>query len=186
MQKSALLLSTAIGLTVAVAGTAGAMPKATPHNGALKKRDLQHKTGAPGRPARPERMPSSGPSPIKEKFTLDTWASTTASLLGGFSLDASTQVNFTCKKKCTVLTNAVVAFSAYYSYNNIGYCPMVDGYFTSGSCFFVNLPSGSGWNNIPFLNHASVAAGTHSAEVYLYTVAPAYIGPRQTDYHVYY
>jgi len=186
MQKSALLLSTAVGLTVAVAGTAGAMPKAVRHTGILKKSDLQHKSGAPGRPARPERMPPSGPSPIKEKFTLDTWASTTEAISGGFALDGSTKVNFTCKKACTILSDAVVAFAAYYSYNSIGYCPMVDGYFTSGSCFFVNLPAGSGWNNIPFMSHDKVGPGAHLAEVYLYSIAPAYIGPRQTDYHVYY
>jgi len=167
------------------AGPALSFPKATPHNGALKKADLQHKPGAPARPARPEHRPS-GPSPIKEKFTIDTWASTTASISGGFALDGSTTVNFTCKKSCTVLTDAVVAFGAYYSYNSVGYCPVVDGYFTNGGCFFVNLPAGAGWNNIPFMSHASVGAGSHMAEVYLYSIAPAYVGPRQTDYHVYY
>jgi hypothetical protein len=184
MHKSSLLVSTAVGLTMIVAGPAAARPKATPHDGALKRADLQHKPGAPARPARPERRPS-GPSPMKEKFTLDTWASTTAAISGGFALDGSTKVNFTCKKSCTVLTDAVLAVSAYYSYNSIGYCPVVDGYFTNGACFFVNLPAGSGWNNIPFMSHASLAAGSHMAEVYLYSIAPAYIGPRQTDYHVY-
>jgi hypothetical protein len=184
MNKSALLLSTAVGLTVAVAGTAGAMPKAVPHNGILKRSDLQHKPGAPARPAR-KQTPSAS-TPLKEKFTLDTWASTTAALFGGFTLDGSTKVNFTCKKACTVLSDSVISFAAYYSYNQIGYCPMVDGYFTSGTCFFVSVPSGSGFVNVPFMSHDSVGAGTHMAETYLYSVAPAYIGPRQTDYHVYY
>lgn len=184
MQKSALLLSTAVGLTVAVAGTASAMPKPVPHNGMLRKSDLQHKPGAPGRPARPQ-VPS-GSTPLKEKFTLDTWASTTAALLGGFALDGSTKVNFSCKKSCTILTDAVVAFAAYYSYNQIGYCPMVDGYFSNGSCYFTAIPSGNGFVNVPFMSHDTVGSGAHMAEVYLYTVAPAYIGPRQTDYHIYY
>jgi hypothetical protein len=184
MQRSSLLLSTAVGLTMVVAGPASALPKARPHNGSLKGTDLQHKPGAPARPARPERPPSGHPK-LKETFTIDTWSNTTAALLGGFTADGSTSVNFSCKKACTVLTDAVVAIGAYYSYNSLGYCPVVDGYFTNGACFFVNLPAGSGWNNIPFKSHVSLGTGTHTAEVYLYSVAPAYIGPRQTDYHVY-
>lgn len=186
MHRSSLLLSTAVGLTMVVAGPALSFPKATPHSGALKKSDLQHKPGAPARPAGPERAPSGHPQ-LKEKFTIDTWASTTQTLFGGFAADGSTKVNFSCKKSCTILTDAVVAFGAYYSYNSIGYCPVVDGYFTNGGCFFVNIPpSSAGWSNIPFMSHVSVGSGAHMAEVYLYSIAPAYVGPRQTDYHVYY
>lgn len=182
MHRSSLLLSTAVGLTMVVAGPASALPKSMPHDGSLKRADLQHKPGAPARPARPERQRH---PTLKETFTIDTWSNTTAALPGGFTADPSTSVSFNCKKACTVLTDAVVAFGAYYSYNSIGYCPVVDGYFTNGACFFVNLPAGSGWNNIPFMSHVSLASGSHSAEVYLYSIAPAYIGPRQTDYHVY-
>jgi hypothetical protein len=182
MNKSALLLTSAVGLTFAAGGTAFALNKTLPHNGALKKINAQRLPGAPAKPARPG---SSGAQLLKEQFVVHTASNSLETLISGFNLDSSTGGTFRCKSACTVITDTVAQFSSYYSYNQFAICPVVDGYFTDGACTYFTVPGGHGYVNVPFRSSASVSSGTHSAEVYLYTFEPAYLGARETDYHVY-
>jgi hypothetical protein len=91
-----------------------------------------------------------------------------------------------CDKVCTIVTNHTAELLSYYSYSQIGICPIVDGYFTNGSCYF----SGSMANDGHFANRTNqtnmqLGAGTHAVQTYLYTFDPAYIGNYQNDYVVY-
>lgn len=182
MNKTNLLLSTAVGLAFVVAGpTAMAAGKRHP-NGAkghaavnfakapfkLKKDDQRNKKGT-----------------LKEKFMVETWGTTTVALLGGEAVEDTAQ-NVTCKKACTIVTINTAEFLSYYSYNQTAICPVVDGYFTNGSCYF----SGTVNPNDLYANrhnqtNLKVGAGTHTVQTYVYTVAPAYLGHYQNDYHIY-
>jgi len=179
MSRSALLVSTAVGLTLAAAGPVYALPKALPHGNFMKKsHDFQHAKGAPGKPQR-NSAPAS--ARIKESYVVDKWGED-AAFLGGFAVIDHTTLP--CKKPCTIITDTVASFASYYSYNQVGLCPMVDGYFTNLSCMSIALAPG-GQNIIPQLTNVSVGSGTHQADFYVYTVAPAYISGFQIDYHVY-
>ena len=181
MSKSAFLISTAVGLTLAVSGPAVALGKKLPHNGMLKHTNAQRAPHAPGRPAR-----NPGPrhhSGLKMASTFIFASDTTVALLGGFSVDSQTTVS--CNNNCVIEFQGLFDFMSYYSYNQVGICPLVDGYFTNGSCYFAGSASTHGFTPVPILTSQEVGSGTHMAAVYLYTVAPAYLGPRQTDYHVY-
>ena len=63
---------------------------------------------------------------------------------------------------------------------------MVDGYFTNGSCYFSGAVNPTDlYTNRTNQTNLSVASGTHTVQTYVYTVAPAYMGHYQNDYHVY-
>lgn len=183
MTRSALLVSTAVGLTLAAATPSYAVG----HGQFLKKsHNLQRVPGAPGKPQRN----SKAAGQLKEMYVVDTWSTDESSLAGGFAkIDGAT---LPCKKPCTIITDAVVQMSSYYSYNQVALCPMVDGYFTNGSCMGFGMeaiaphhPGGSGWRPVPQLTNISVGTGTHDAEFYAYSIGPAYLGGYQIDYHVY-
>jgi hypothetical protein len=181
MNKTNLLLSTAVGLAFVVAG-----PSAM---AAGKK----HLTGAKGHASinfsKAQFKSVKGHQPKagvgKEKFLVETWGVTTVSLLGGFAVeDAAQSIN--CKKACTVVTNNTAEFLSYYSYNQVGICPLVDGYFTNGSCYFSGaLNPDDLYANRTNQTNLSVGSGGHTLQTYVYTVAPAYMGHYQNDYHVY-
>ncbi|HWA90543.1 MAG TPA: hypothetical protein VG889_10935 [Rhizomicrobium sp.] len=181
MTRSALLVSTAIGLTFAASGPVAALA-AKPHApGAFLKKshDFQHAKGAPARPAR-----GGHPAPfgLKEMYVVDKWSSTAAPLFSGFQVIDTTPLS--CKKACTVITDTVATFASYYSYNQVALCPTVDGYFTNGSCMSINM-SPTGQTIVPQLTNATAGAGTHTAAFYVYAIAPAYLSGFQIDYHVY-
>jgi len=186
MSKSGLLVSTAVGLTLAAGGPASALNGAH-HNGMLKKRmNAQRLPGAPARPQRAVGPAQSGK--LKEVFVIDTWSTDQVSLGSGFSSLESTTIK--CKTDCTIIADGLLQEASYYSYNTIALCPAVDGYFMNGSCPFgaafapQHAPSGA-YAPVPIMANISVGAGTHTAEFYVYTVAPAYLGGYQIDYHVY-
>jgi hypothetical protein len=182
MRKSAFLVSTAVGLTLAATGPALTLGvgKKLPHDGTLKHANAQRAPHAPGKPTRnPGSRHHSG---LKLASTVIFSSDTSEALGGGFALDSQTTVN--CKSDCVIEFQGLFDFLSYYSYNQISLCPMVDGYFTNGSCYFTQAV-GHGSQPVPMLTSQEAGAGTHVAAVYLYTIAPAYIGPRQTDYHVY-
>jgi len=187
MTRSALLVSTAVGLTLAASQPGFALKPQPGHphlTGAFLKRvhDAQRFPAAPGKPTR-----NTGPrhsSGLKMTSTYLFASNTTSALLGGFDL-VSQVGGIECKKACTIEIQGLLQFSAYYSYNQMAVCPLVDGYFTYDSCVFENLTPGSQYTPIPVLASQAVDAGTHMAATYLYTFAPAYLGPWQTDYHVY-
>ena len=186
MSKSALLVSTAVGLTLAATSPSYAVPNKG-HGEALKKsHNLQRVPGAPAKPAR-KAVPTKGQ--LKEMYVVDTWSDEESSLLGGFGLLSSAPLP--CKKPCTVIVDAVVQMASYYSYNQVALCPAVDGYFTNGSCMGLGMithgphSASSGWRPVPQLTNIAVDAGTHLGQFYVYAFAPAYIGGYQIDYHVY-
>jgi hypothetical protein len=181
MSKSAFLISTAVGLTLAATGPVVGLGKKLPPNGMLKHTNAQRAPHAPGKPARNPGARTHSGLKMTQTFIFST--DTTSALLGGFVLDSKTTVD--CKSDCVIEFQGLFNFLAYYSYNQVSICPIVDGYFTNGSCYFAGNASVHGYAPIPLLTSQEASAGTHTAEVYLYTVAPAYLGPHQTDYHVY-
>ena len=91
-----------------------------------------------------------------------------------------------CKKACTIVTLNTAEVLSYYSYNQVGICPVVDGYSTNGGCFFSGALSLKDlFRDETNQTNLSVGPGTHTIQTYLYTLAPAYMGHFQNDYHVY-
>jgi hypothetical protein len=181
MNRSALLVSTAIGLTLAAGGPVQGLIRKLPHDGSLKHLNAQRAPNAPARPARDSRP--SHRDGLKMTSTFIFQSDQTVALQSGFTVDSQTSVS--CKASCVVEIQAQMNFLSYYSYNSVALCPVIDGYFTNGSCFFEgSIPSG-GFHPVTLLTSQSVGSGTHLAAMYLYTMAPAYLGTRQTDYHTY-
>jgi len=177
MSKSILLVTTAVGLTLGLGPTAQAAGAG--HHTREIKRPVNGQL-LPNAPARPQR--TKGPATsgtLKEKFVVDSWSNDQVSLSGGFAKIDKT-VTLKCKTACTIVTDAIVQFSSDYAYDSFGLCPVVDGYFTNGSCMFYQDP-------YPLVQRttAPVAEGTHTATFYVYTLAPAYLDNYHIDYHVY-
>jgi hypothetical protein len=183
MNKTNLLLSTAVGLAFVVAGpSAMAAGKKHAPQGNAKSHAGVNFAKAPFKMHKGQTPKHTG---LKEKFLVETWGATTVSLLGGFAVeDAATSIN--CKKACTVVTVNTSEFLSYYSYNQVGICPLVDGYFTNGSCYFSGALSFQDlYANRTNQTNLAVGSGTHTVQTYVYTVAPAYMGHYQNDYHIY-
>ena len=180
MNRSALLISTAVGLTLAAGGPVQGLPKKLPHDGSLKQRNAQHAPNAPAKPARPAQPGRGGALKMSQTFIFQS--DQTETLQSGFNLDSKASIG--CRTSCVIEVQAQMDFASYYSYDSVALCPVIDGYFTGGSCFFENIPAG-GFHAVTLLTSQSVGSGTHMAEMYLYAIAPAYLGRRQTDYHVY-
>jgi hypothetical protein len=184
MNKTNLLLSTAVGLAFVVAGSS-AMAVGQKHTlpGNAKAHTAINFAKAPFK--RPLHQNHGKPNHLKARQTVDTWGTTTVALLGGFATeDAATTVN--CLKACRVVTENTAEFLSYYSYNQVGICPMVDGYFTNGSCYFSGALSPKElYSNRTNQTNLDVASGSHVVQTYVYTIAPAYLGHYQNDYHLY-
>jgi hypothetical protein len=182
MHKTNLLLSTAVGLAFVVAGPS-AMAAGKKHAPAgVKGHASVSFAKAPFKLAK-SHQPKAGVG--KEKFLVETWGTTTVALFGGFAVEDAAQ-SITCKKACTVVTNNTAEFLSYYSYNQVGICPLVDGYFTNGSCYFSGaLAFTDLYANRTNQTNLAVSSGAHTVQTYVYTTAPAYMGHYQNDYHVY-
>jgi hypothetical protein len=168
-------------LTLAAGGPVQGLPKKLPHDGWLKHPNAQRAPNAPARPARGSRPGHHDALKMTQTFIFQS--DQTVALQPGFTVDS--QASISCRTSCVVEVQAQMNFLSYYSYNSIALCPVIDGYFTNGSCFFEGaIPSG-GFHPVTLLTSQSVSSGTHMAEMYLYTMVPAYLGSRQTDYHVY-
>jgi len=183
MNKTKLLLSTAVGLAFVVAGPSAmaAGKKHVPVKGAKSAMSVNF-SKAPGKVSHGQAPKHTG---LKERFLVETWGVTTAVLSGGFAPQDAAQ-SIKCKNPCTVVTDNTAEFLSYYSYNQVGICPMVDGYFTNGSCYFSGALSFQDlYANRTNQTNWSTTSGTHTAQTYVYTTAPAYMGHYQNDYHVY-
>jgi hypothetical protein len=181
MSKTKLLLSTAVGLAFVVAGPS-AMAAGKKHPLGNNAKGFTHATAAFGKVKHGQSPHHTG---LKERFLVETWGTTTVSLLGGFAVEDAAQ-SVVCKNACTVITIDTAEFLSYYSYNQVGICPMVDGYFTNGSCYFSGALSPTElYTNRTNQTNLAVASGTHTVQTYVYTIAPAYMGHYQNDYHVY-
>jgi hypothetical protein len=180
MRKTNLLVTTAVGLAFVVSGSAMAI--GTKHPNGQKSHTSVNFAKAPFKVKKNQSRKKSS-----EKLTLfvDTWGVTTVALAGGFATeDAAFTIN--CKKACTLITNDTAEFLSYYSYNQAGICPMVDGYFTNGSCYFSGALSPQElYSNRQNQTNLSVASGKHTVQTYVYTIAPAYMGHYQNDYSVF-
>ena len=181
MNKTKLLLSTAVGLAFVVAGPS-AMATGKKHPPVKGAKNATHATSANFKISKGQSRHHTG---LKERFLVETWGVTTVSLLGGFAVEDAAQ-SVKCKNPCTIVTLDTAEFLSYYSYNQVGICPMVDGYFTNGSCYFSGaLSFPQLYTNRTNQTNLSVSSGTHTVQTYVYTVAPAYMGHYQNDYHVY-
>ena len=182
MSKTKLLLSTAVGLAFVVAGPS-AMAAGKKHSPANGAKNFTHMTSTKFGKVKHGQPPRH--TGLKERFLVETWGVTTVSLLGGLATEDAAQ-SVVCKNPCTIVTLDTAEFLSYYSYNQVGICPMVDGYFTNGSCYFSGALSFQElYTNRTNQTNLSVASGTHTVQTYVYTIAPAYMGHYQNDYHVY-
>lgn len=184
MNKTNLLVSTAVGLAFVVAGPS-AMAAGKKHTlpAGSKSHTSVNFAKAPFKTTKVRNNKKGGG--LKEKFLIETWGTTTVALLGGFAVeDAAQTIN--CKKACTVVTVNTAEFLSYYSYNQVGICPLVDGYFTNGSCYFSGAVNPTDlYSNRTNQTNLAVGSGSHTLQTYVYTVAPAYLGHYQNDYHIY-
>ena len=183
MNKTNLLVSTAVGLAFVVAGpSAMAVGKKHAPQGNAKSHASVNFAKAPFKTHKGQQPRV---AKLKEKFMVETWGVTTVPLLGGMAFEDAAQT-IKCKNACTVVTNNTAEFLSYYSYNQVGICPVVDGYFTNGSCFFSGTVSFTDlYANRTNQTNLAVGAGTHLVQTYVYTTAPAYLGHYQNDYHIY-
>ena len=182
MTKTSLLASTAVGLAFVVAGpSAMAIGKKHAPLGAKPRASVDF-SKAPFR--RHAALPPKTAT-LTEQYMVETWGTTTTALLGGnFAEDAAQTIR--CKKPCTVVTLNTAEIHSYYSYNQVAICPVVDGYFTNGSCYFAGALSPKDlYRNETNQTNLEVGRGKHTVQTYLYTTAPAYLGHYQNDYHVY-
>jgi len=181
MNKTNLLLSTAVGLAFVVAGPS-AMAAGKKHRNGAKSHSAINFAKAPFKMHKGQQPKHTG---LKEKFMVETWGTTTVALLGGMAVEDSAQT-INCKKACTVVTVNTAEFLSYYSYNQAGICPVVDGYFTNGACYFSGTVDPTDlYANRTNQTNLTVGSGSHTLQTYVYTVAPAYLGHYQNDYHVY-
>jgi hypothetical protein len=189
MNKTNLLLSTAVGLAFVVAGpSAMAVGKKHTLPGDAKAHAAVNMKAAERAGFKRAHNDHGKPNHLKPRQTIDTWAAPTASITlqaGAFTPeDAATTVN--CLKACRVVTENTAELLSYYSYNQIAICPVVDGYFTNGSCYFSGaLSPKEQYTNRTNQTNLDVAAGSHVLQTYVYVVAPAYLGHYQNDYHLY-
>ena len=183
MSKTNLLISTAVGLAFVVAGPSAMAlgKKHAPMNGAKKATHVTaSKLGFKAAPGQARKK-----NTLKEKFMVETWGVTTITAPGGsFAEDVAQLIK--CKTACTVVTVNTAELLSYYSYNQVGICPVVDGYFTNGACYFSGaLSSKDLYRNETNQTNLAVGSGTHTVQTYLYTTAPAYLSHYQNDYHIY-
>lgn len=188
MNKTNLLLSTTVGMAFIVAGPAAIAlgKKQQPHNGQKAHPSVSTAfLNAHGFKAPPPNQARKGAKHLKEQFMIETWGTTTVDLLGGtVAEDAANTV--TCSKACTIVTLNTAEVLSYYSYNQVGICPVVDGYMTNGGCFFSGALSLKDlYRDETNQTNLSVGKGAHVVQTYLYTLAPAYLGHYQNDYHIY-
>jgi len=182
MSKTNLLLSTAVGLAFVVAGPA-AMAVGKKHPTGAKNHASVNFAKAPFKQLKNQ---SRTAGRLKEKFLVETWGVTTATLPGSAMVPTDAPTSINCKKACTIVTANTAEFLSYYSYNQVGICPVVDGYLTNGSCFFSGTVQPDDlYANRTNQTNLAVGAGTHTVQTYVYTIAPAYLGHYQNDYHVY-
>jgi hypothetical protein len=184
MRKMNLLVSTAIGLAFAVSGPA-AMAIGKKHANGAKGHASVNFSKAPFKVQKNQGQ-SRKTDLLKLKGILDDWGTTTVTLPGGPVAEDAAQT-IKCKKTCTILTFNTAEFLSYYSYNQAGICPVVDGYYTNGACFFSGALSPEQlYTNRTNQTNITVATGTHTVQTYLYTIATAYLGHYQNDYFVNY
>jgi len=182
MNKTKLLLSTAVGLAFVVAGPS-AMAVGKKHVPVKGTKSATHFTSSQFKVKHGQTPKHTG---LKERFLVETWGVTTVSLLGGSLTADDAAQSVKCKNACTIVTDNTAEFLSYYSYNQVGICPMVDGYFTNGSCYFSGaLAFTDLYANRTNQTNLAVSSGTHTVQTYVYTTAPAYMGHYQNDYHVY-
>jgi len=185
MNKTNLLLSTAVGMAFVVAGpVAQAAGKKHPPQGNAKAHASINFAKSPFKVQKTRTPPPR--QGLHEKFMLETWSVSTVSLLGGMAAEDPAQT-FHCRVACTVVTLNTAEFLSYYSYNQTGICPVVDGYMTNGACYFSGTVEFKDlYANRNNQTNLAVGAGTHTVQTYVYTVSPAYLGHYQNDYHIYY
>jgi len=184
MSKTKLLLSTAVGLAFVVAGPSAMAvgKKHAPVKGAKSAVGINFAKA----PFKVKKNQAPSKNGLKERFMVETWGVTTQAVVPGYLNVEDAPQSIFCKKACTITTMNTAELLSYYSYNQVGICPIVDGYFTNGSCYFSGaLSFDQLYTNRTNQTNLSVGTGTHTAQTYLYVFAPAYLGHYQNDYHVY-
>jgi hypothetical protein len=190
MAKSALLVSTALSLTMIVSAQFDAIAQDGPLQGRPKRVPGHLEPCEPPAAVLAPRHPFLAPDkdkPLHEKFTLNTSRQFILASLGGFCPDATSDVHFTCKKACTVDIKTVSQIGPAYGYDLMFLFPVVDGYFGPGfKDFFELYPNiGPGDNSFAATYSMKLKAGLHTAYMLFYFDAPLYWGISETDYHVY-
>jgi hypothetical protein len=188
MKKTHLLLSTAVGLAFVIAGPA-AMAVGKKHAPAGNAKAHQAVDFSKSKFKAPKHQQRHGkPNHLKPRMLVETWAapSTAVALPAGTFTAEDTATTAKCLKSCDIVSMNTAEVLSYYSYNQVAICPIVDGYFTNGSCYFSGaLNPKMSYKNETNQTNLTVASGTHTIQTYLYVTAPAYLGHYQNDYTLY-
>jgi len=187
MKKTHLLLSTAVGLAFVIAGPS-AMAVGKKHVLGGNAKAHQAVDFSKSKFKQPKHQQRHGkPNHLKPREMVESWAAPTAAvtLAVGFSPEDSA-MTARCLKSCDIVSMNTAELLSYYSYNQVGICPIVDGYFTNGSCYFSGaLGPKEEYTERTNQTNLTVASGTHTIQTYLYVTAPAYLGHYQNDYTLY-
>jgi hypothetical protein len=176
MRRSALLLSTAIGVILVGAPPAFAKPRKNPAID-FAKSQFRDRPGA--------RRGPPGHVTLRPRGAILTWGVEIVSVPGESLTPIDAAVAVTCKSFCSVVTESTAQILSYYSYNEAAICPVIDGYFTNGACYFSGAPGpGDLYANQTNQTNFFAGLGAHIFQTYLYTVAPAYLGHYQNVYHI--
>ena len=199
MNRKNLLVTTAVGLAFVVSGTAYAHSKHSPK--ASKRPSHVNFERAPFKRNLGQAFHGKSPRLI-EKYMLEDWGTATGYLPGGFAKAGRGFKIPSCKTGCTVVTQNTLEV-----YNpsdwvttgtttgvgvwedipeQVAICPIIDGFFTNGSCFFSgNVTAADAYTNETNVTNMQVGTGYHSLMTYVYTIGPMWSGHWENDWHVY-
>jgi len=180
MTKSALLVSTAVGLTLAVTPSFASKQAAThPSLGTIHQAGL--KGWANG--------PNHGLVLPKSPTLALTWTDGATSF-NGFFFDPSSPVTFKCKSAaaCHVITESVAqVFSQNTTggtFDNLAICPVLNHGFTNGSCYYSgNSHADDLYHTITNDTNGTGITGVNTGYVLLYSPHNASWGHRQDQWH---
>src|SRR5262249_16357861 len=117
--------------------------------------------------------------------TFVTWDTATVDLPGTSFVAEDKPIQVDCKRTCFVVTRDMAEFMSYIPSNEVASCPVVDGYFTNGACYFSGVVSSQDlYANRTNQTNAIADIGKHVFQTYLYVDAPCYLGHYQNEYEV--
>jgi len=175
------MVSTAVGLTLAVTPSFAAKQTPATH----PSLNTVHQAGLKGWKSNQ----SHGVVLPKGSTLALTW-STSAVSGSGFLADPTSFVNFKCKlaAKCNVITESVaqvLSGPGSGTFDNLAICPVMNGIFTNGSCFYSGNSSFSDqYHTITNDTNAAGVSGANTGYVLLYSPWTATWAHRQNQWHL--
>lgn len=177
MSKSTLLVSTAVGLTLAVAG-----PSYAAHPSSHAKLPAGAKTtGLTGSAA-------IGNGPAKAGILVEDWATFTGTAIA-FSFHPYDNLAGKCASKsgkCLIVTENLAQVNDFHSgLHQHALCPVVNATYTNGSCFYSGPVEQGFYSNIENRTNITVGVGAWAATDKLFSSDTVSIAHHQSDYTTY-